>query len=123
MPAKRIIWFAARGDIASTSVRLYEGERALFVEADYFVLAEGFATRVKLGKRPANVRNDELAPMLASLAAALALGLKIEILKDYLATLEFTVPGYKFVANFLISRLPLQVACSTSHNKYGRQNG
>ena len=120
MPANRIIWFAAREDIASSSVRLVEGERVVFVEADYFVLAEGSATRVKLGKRPANIMGDELAPILA---AALALGLKIEMLKDYLARLDFTVSSYKFLPNFLIPQLPSQDACSTSYKKYGRQNG
>ncbi len=93
MPTNRIIWFAAREDIAPSSVQLVQGEQAVFVEAAYFVLAEGFATRVQLGKRPENLSRCDLAPMLASLAAALALGLKMEILKDYLAPVFVLIAG------------------------------
>ena len=58
----------------------------MFVQGDSIVLAQGSVTRIPLGKRPAKLKSEELAPLLAALAAALALGLSIEVLQDYLTT-------------------------------------
>lgn len=86
LPVERIIWFGARADLAPPTDRLAERERAVFVDADSIVLAQGPATRVLLGKRPVDLKGEELAPLLAALAAAQALGLNIEVLQEYLST-------------------------------------
>ncbi len=83
--AERIIWFATREDSAPSADQLGAQGRAVFVEADKILLAQGSKARVQLGKRPANLQSAELAPLLAALAAALALGLSVEVLKKYLS--------------------------------------
>jgi hypothetical protein len=86
LSAERIIWFAAHENSSPLAELLDGKSRAVFAQSDSIVLAQGSATRVQLGKRPENLKSEELAPMLAALAAALALGLSIEELKAYLST-------------------------------------
>jgi len=86
LPAARIIWFAAQEESPLPADRLAEQSRAVFVQGDSIVLANGSATRVSLGKRPAKLSSAELAPLLAALAGALALGINIEVLQAALAT-------------------------------------
>jgi cyanophycin synthetase len=86
LPAERLIWFASQ-EVSTPPVELLvERGRALFFAAGEVVLAQGSGTRVALGKMPANLTRGELAPLLAALAAALALGHNINVLKEYLAT-------------------------------------
>lgn len=85
LPAERSIWFATQATSAPSAVQLGERGRAVFVEGDAVVLAQGSQPRVQLGKRPANRSSEDLTSLLAALAAALALGINVEVLQGYLA--------------------------------------
>jgi cyanophycin synthetase len=84
LPRERIILVAEQTSHPTMRDHLAAGGKALFVQGENMVLAQGKQTPIKLGKRPA----QEVVPLLAALAAGFALGQDVEKVKGYLRSLS-----------------------------------
>jgi len=87
LTAARLFLVAGQGDCSRVSNHLAAGGRALMVQGDALVLAEGAEPVRLLGKRRWGMTERETEGLLAALAAGLVLGQHVETLKTYLCSL------------------------------------
>jgi len=82
-PARIFLVAREEGGHSRVHHHLALGGRALLLQGDALVLADGAAAPVVLGRRPWGMTERETSALLAALAAALVLGLTTETLHTY----------------------------------------